>query len=136
MGGVVCTPTSVGGFAMRDLAARAEPATRATVTQRQLESLLRFLRLPARKRDRIADGTSLSSLLQKLVARCDREGVAWVAWRQQLDIVFFGAELALDLSQERGRPTLRVTVYDEVGKARRQMVWVHASRGKWVRLSS
>jgi len=125
---------------MRDQAARLqpirEPTRRPTVTQRQLESLLRFLRLPARTHDRITDRTQLSLLLQRLASRSENEGVAWVAWHQQLDIVFFGAELALDLSLKLRRPVLRVTVYDEVGKVRRQMVWVHASRGKWVRLSA
>lgn len=78
----------------------------------------------------------LSSWLQRLVSGSEREGLAWVAWHQHFDIVFYAAELMLDLSLERRRPTLRVTVYDEVGKVRRQAVWTHASRGKWVPLSA
>lgn len=106
-----------------------------TRTQELLESLLLFLERPPRGADRVSDRTELPSVLQRLVIRGSKDGMAWAAWRQRFDIEFYGAELALDMARERGRPTLRVTVYDSDGKIRELANWAQVSQDAWQRQS-
>lgn len=83
----------------------------------------------------MTDLTELPSALQRIAIRGSKDGVAWAAWRQRFDIEFYRAELALDMARERGRPTLRVSVYDTDGKVRELANWTQVSEDAWHRQS-
>jgi hypothetical protein len=104
-----------------------------STTQLQLESLLRSLCLPSNDADRVSEHTELPAVLQRIVIRGRKDGIAWAAWRRRFDVHFFSAELAFDLSRERGRPTLRVKSYDEGGKMVEIATWTEMSRDEWCR---
>jgi hypothetical protein len=106
-----------------------------TATQLQLESLLLSARLAPDGADRLMDRAELPAVFQRVVIRGTKDGIAWAAWRQRFDVHFCSAELALDLSRERGKPTLRVTLYEQSGSIREIATWTEMSRDEWTKHS-
>jgi len=104
-----------------------------SAAQLQLESLLRSLCLPPGGAERVLDRTELPAVLQRILIRGAREGIAWAAWRRQFDVHFLSAEFALDLSRERGRSTLRVASYDESGRVAEIAIWTELQPDEWRR---
>jgi hypothetical protein len=104
-----------------------------STSQLQLESLLRYTHLPPSGTERVPDRSELPAVLQRMVIRGGRDGVAWAAWRRQTDIHFVLAELVFDLSRECGRPTLRVRSYDDGGKIVETVTWTEMSPDEWCR---
>jgi hypothetical protein len=102
-----------------------------SATQLQLESLLLSLRLPPDGADRLIDRTELPAVFQRIVIRGARDGIAWAAWRQSFDVHFCSAELALALSREHGKPSLRLSIYDQGGTISEIATWTEMSHDEW-----
>lgn len=120
-----------GSTAMETL--RLRTLQQPSMTQLQLESLLRYTHLPPSGTERLPDRSELPAVLQRIVIRGGKDGIAWAAWRRRIDVHFVLAELAFDLSRECGRPTLRVKSYDESGKIFETVTWTETSPDEWRR---
>ena len=56
----------------------------------------------------VTDRSELMSALQQLAIRALKDDGAWRAWTSHDDVRFIVAELSIDLSRERGCPSLKV----------------------------
>lgn len=100
-----------------------------------LESLLQARwRLPGKAR-KITYRGELGSALQKIVIKLQNTDRVWSAWTDEESIWFFTAEMSLELSRERGCPTLHIGSYGMNGKLRVWQLWACLNDGTWQQCS-
>lgn len=75
----------------------------------------------------------MPSVLQGLIFRATRQGLAWCSWADGSQIWLLTGDMQLDQSRERGTPVLNVQLYDEAGELNDTGSWFVDKRGEWRR---
>lgn len=115
----------------RRLRALQEPS----VAQSLLEVAVAKIGRVSQGAQRITESIDLPSTLQRLARRAREEDGAWVAWAGRDRTWLYTGFLSLPQARERGRPTLKVTLYDDDGRLQESGVWLETPGGEWQRSS-
>lgn len=112
---------------------RSRPSPNQTEIQELLESLLACRGFPPDGFQRIFDCAELPARLRYIAGQASPQGATWAACGRDLEITFYVAEPAANVTRRKNKSAILVTKFDERGKVCDVSAWVYAAVGRWER---